>query len=225
LSRTEAHYAEARAAVRYSPLVKLVVSNLGRVFGARRIFGSLSFTVEPGTAFGVAGTNGSGKTTLVKILAGLLRPSSGTVFFEDGSGARVAPRDASNRLGWVAPDLSLYAELTAAENLSFFATLHGRPAATEAVAGLLMNVGLDPARVASTPIRSLSTGQRQRLKLAYATLHEPAVLFLDEPSSNLDEAGRGVVERVVAAQKERGIAIVASNDPRDLALAGERLTL
>jgi heme exporter protein A len=205
--------------------VKLVVSNLARVFGTRRIFGPLSFTVEPGTAFGVAGMNGSGKTTLVKILAGLLRPSAGTVFFDDGFGTRVAPRDASDRLGWVAPDLSLYSELTAAENLSFFAKLHGRPTAAEAVAGLLETVGLDPARVASTPIRSLSTGQRQRLKLAYATLHEPAVLLLDEPSSNLDEAGRGVVERVVAAQKERGIAVVASNDPRDLSLAGERLTL
>jgi heme ABC exporter ATP-binding subunit CcmA len=204
--------------------VQLVAENLTRSFGRRRIVGPLSFRVAPGSVLGVAGPNGSGKTTLVKTLAGLLRPSTGAVFL-DGGGARRAPRDASESIGWVAPDLSLYGELTASENLRFFARLHGRPAgadwADEAIAG----VGLDPKRIAATPLRALSTGQRQRVKLVYATLHEPAVLFLDEPSSNLDEAGRAVVASVVAAQRARGVAVVASNDPGDLALATERVTL
>ncbi|HUM01228.1 MAG TPA: heme ABC exporter ATP-binding protein CcmA [Thermoanaerobaculia bacterium] len=202
----------------------LVAENLTRSFGRRRIVGPLSFRVPPGRVLGVAGPNGSGKTTLVRTLAGLIRPTSGEVFLEDG-GRRRRPRDAADALGWVAPDLSLYGELTARENLQFFAKLHGRPAsagwADEAIAG----VGLDPSRISSTPLHALSTGQRQRVKLVYATLHHPAILFLDEPSSNLDDAGRAVVARVVAEQRARGVAIVASNDAGDLALADERVTL
>jgi len=204
--------------------VDLVVENLTRSFGRRRVVGPLSFRVAPGRVLGVAGPNGSGKTTLVRTLAGLIRPTSGSVFLEDGSGRR-APRDAADAIGWVAPDLSLYGELTARENLRFFAKLHGRPApddwADEAIAG----VGLDPSRIAATPLRALSTGQRQRVKLVYATLHHPAVLYLDEPSSNLDDAGRAVVARVVTEQRARGVAVVASNDAGDLALSDERVTL
>ena len=140
-------------------------------------------------------------------------------------GTRRAPRDASESIGWVAPDLSLYGELTASENLRFFARLHGRPSGSDWADAAIAGVGLDPKRIAATPLRALSTGQRQRVKLVYATLHEPAVLFLDEPSSNLDEAGRAVVAGVVAAQRARGVAVVASNDPGDLALATERVTL
>jgi heme ABC exporter ATP-binding subunit CcmA len=204
--------------------VDLVSENLVRSFGSRRIVGPLSFRVGPGRVLGVAGPNGSGKTTLVKILAGLLRPSSGHAFLE-GDGLRRAPRDASEQIGWVAPDLALYGELTAAENIVFFAKLHGRRADRGWVDETIARVGLDPKRVEKTPLGALSTGQRQRIKLAFATLHEPAVLLLDEPSSNLDEAGRAVVARVVKMQRERGLAVVASNDPGDLALADERVTL
>jgi len=204
--------------------VQLVAENLTRSFGNRRIVGPLSFAVEPGQVLAVAGQNGSGKTTLVRVLAGLLRPSSGHVFLAR-DGVRTPPRDASWAIGWVAPDLSLYAELTAAENLRFFAGLHGRPAGPGWAEEKIAAVGLDPSRIAAHPIRALSTGQRQRVKLAFATLHEPAILLLDEPSSNLDDAGRGVVAKVVAEQRGRGLCVVASNDPGDLALADERITL
>jgi heme exporter protein A len=204
--------------------VQLIVENLTRSFGSRRIVGPLSFSLEPGRVLAVAGQNGSGKTTLVRVLAGLLRPSSGDVFLAR-DGARTPPRDAPWAIGWVAPDLSLYAELTAAENLRFFARLHGRPAGAGWAEERIAGAGLDPARIAAHPLRALSTGQRQRVKLAFATLHEPAVLFLDEPSSNLDDAGRGIVAKVVGEQRERGLCVVASNDPGDLALADERITL
>ncbi|MFI5181136.1 MAG: ATP-binding cassette domain-containing protein [Thermoanaerobaculia bacterium] len=204
--------------------MELVAENLTRSFGRRRIVGPLSLRVAPGTVLGVAGPNGSGKTTLVKTLAGLLRPTTGAVFLEE-SGTRRAPRDASESIGWVAPDLALYGELTASENLRFFARLHGRPSGIDWADAALAGVGLDPKRIASTPLRALSTGQRQRVKLVYATLHEPAVLFLDEPSSNLDDAGRAVVARFVEAQRARGVAVLASNDAGDLSLASERVTL
>jgi heme exporter protein A len=204
--------------------MRLVAEGLSRSFGTRKIIGPLTFSLENGRVLGVAGENGSGKTTLLRVLAGLIRPSSGRVVFEE-NGARFTPRDASHALGWFAPDLALDGALTAAENLDFFAAVRGLRPDKGAAERWLTGVGLDPSRVEGVPLRALSTGQRQRVKLAYATLHDPGVLLLDEPGANLDEAGRAVVQKVVAAQRSRGIAIIASNDLRDLALADEKLAL
>ena len=204
--------------------MRLVAEKLSRSFGPRRVFGPLSFATEPGRVLGVAGANGSGKTTLVKTLAGLIRPSSGSVWLEDGS-ARLAVREAHGRIGWCAPDLSLYGELTPAENLEFFARVAGRPIDRSGAEERIHAVGLDPKRLRTIRTRFLSTGQRQRVKLAYAVLSDPAVLFLDEPGSNLDEAGHRAVAGIVAAQRARGSVVLATNDPAELALADERVTL
>ena len=192
----------------------LVADGVTRSYGARRVFGPLSLEVSPGRVLGIAGPNGSGKTTLLRTLAGLIRPSSGTVRL-DGED----PRDVPHRIGWVAPDLALYGELSAAENLTFFAEVAGR---SVSVAERLEDVGLANR---SDPSGALSTGQRQRLKLAFALLADPPFLLLDEPTSNLDEAGRAIVMKVVAAQRRRGAAVIASNDARDLALADETISI
>ncbi|HMM34849.1 MAG TPA: ABC transporter ATP-binding protein [Thermoanaerobaculia bacterium] len=205
--------------------MRLVAENVSRAFGPRRVFGPLSFATEPGRVLGVAGANGSGKTTLVKVLAGLLRPSAGSVRLEGPAGARLSVHETAGAIGWCAPDLSLYGELTPAENLEFFARVAGRPRARDEVDGRLATVGLDPRRLRSIRTRFLSTGQRQRLKLAYSVLSDPAVLLLDEPGSNLDEAGHHAVAAIVAAQRERGSVVLATNDPAELALADERATL
>ena len=176
---------------------------------------------------GIAGANGSGKTTLVKVLAGILRPSSGEVrFFLEGDGGKPRrPRDVPDVLGWCAPDLSLYAELTAEENLLFFERVRGRSGGLSRARELLATAGLPEASHSKKALSALSTGQRQRVKLVFATHHEPAVLLLDEPSSNLDADGVDVVARIVGAQRGRGITVIASNDPRDLALADSRISL
>lgn len=175
----------------------------------------------------MAGANGSGKTTLVRTLVGLIRPSSGNVWLEDEArpGVRVAVRDANRFIGWCAPDLALYGELTPAENLEFFARVGGRPIPREDAECRIAEVGLDPKRLRTIRTRFLSTGQRQRVKLAYSVLGSPAVLFLDEPGSNLDEAGHRAVEAIVVAQRARGSVVLATNDPVELALADERVML
>lgn len=205
--------------------MRLVAEKLCRSFGPRKVFGPLSFATTPGKVLGVAGANGSGKTTLVKTLVGLIRPSAGSVWLEDGTGAKTAVRDASRLLGWCAPDLALYGELTPAENLEFFARVSGRPIPREDAERRIAEVGLDPKRLRTIHTRFLSTGQRQRVKLAYSVLGSPAVLFLDEPGSNLDEAGHRAVETIVTAQRARGSVVLATNDPVELALADERVTL
>lgn len=225
--REEAKYARAHVGTDYAVAMRLVAENLSRSFG-RRAFGPVSFRVETGRVLGVAGENGSGKTTLLKTLAGLIRPSGGRArIFLDGetAGEGWEPRDVPWRIGWAAPDLALYGELTAEENLTFFEKVRGLVPAPGLARALLEGVGLPPESHSKKPLSSLSTGQRQRVKLAFATLHEPDLLLLDEPGANLDEAGRSIVQKVVAEQRLRGITVIASNDPRDLALADERVTL
>jgi ABC-type multidrug transport system ATPase subunit len=207
--------------------VRLVAEKLCRSFGPRKVFGPLSFVTSTGRVLGVSGANGSGKTTLVKTLVGLIRPSSGSVWLEDEErpGEKTSVRDADGSIGWCAPDLALYGDLTPAENLEFFARVGGRPILREEAERRIAEVGLDPKRLRAIHTRFLSTGQRQRVKLAYSVLGSPAVLFLDEPGSNLDEAGHRAVEAIVVAQRARGSVVLASNDPLELALADERVSL
>lgn len=225
--REKTEKARAHVGTDYAVAVRLVAENLSRSFG-RRAFGPVSFSIAKGRVLGVAGENGSGKTTLLKVLAGLLRPSGGStkIFLEgeEAAGGR-EPRDVMSCIGWCAPDLSLYGELTAEENLIFFEKVRGRAGGPSGAKELLEEVGLPESSYSKKALGALSTGQRQRVKLAYATLHEPDLLLLDEPGANLDEAGRSVVQKVVAEQRLRGITVIASNDPRDLALADERMTL
>jgi heme exporter protein A len=225
--RENAEKARAHVRTDYAVAMRLVAENLSRSFG-RRAFGPVSFRVEAGRVLGVAGENGSGKTTLLKTLAGLIRPSGGWArIFLEGEEARDGhePRDVTSLIGWCAPDLSLYGELTAQENLTFFERVRGLVPAPGRALALLEGVGLPLESHSKKALSSLSTGQRQRVKLAFATLHEPGLLLLDEPGANLDEAGRSIVEKVVASQRRRGITVIASNDPRDLALSDERVTL
>jgi ABC-type multidrug transport system ATPase subunit len=195
------------------PLLK--VTTLTKRFGSRLVIDNLSFEVND-SVVAVAGKNGSGKTTLMRCLAGLMMPSKGVVLWSFDN--KIADREMMRRnIGLAGPWLQLYREMTCTENLAFLAKLHRLPSVDAAVTGTLDMVGL--SHQAKTHYGSLSSGQQQRLKIASAIIHQPAALLLDEPGSNLDEAGTHMVAEVLDMWRIPGrLAVVASNDARELDL-------
>jgi len=203
--------------------VRVAFDQIGKRFGNRTVLARVSGVLEPGRVVVVAGPNGSGKSTLLNILAGVLRPSRGTVSYRSGDGE--LPRGRwFERLGVAAPDMAVYEELSALENLGFFARVRGLRAGAGEHAALLEELGLGP-REHRRPVGTFSSGMKQRVKLALAVLHDPAVLLLDEPSSNLDEAGHRVVAALVGRFRARAAVAVASNDPREIAWGDARIEL
>lgn len=203
--------------------IHLAATDLSRRFDRREVLRDASFQVSGGDCLVVTGANGAGKSTLLRIVAGLLSPTSGRVELTiDGAAVRAADRP--RVLGYLAPDLHPWSELSARENIGCLARIRGtRHLAARAIEDLEA-MGL-PGKLHHVPAGMLSTGQRQRLKLAMAVLGAPALLLLDEPGSNLDADGRAVVARVVAEGRRRGAVLLATNDPDEAALAERRLEL
>lgn len=196
----------------------LKVTTLTKRFGSRLVIDKLSFDATD-TVVAVAGRNGSGKTTLMRCLAGLIRPSAGSIEWTfDGS---KADREAIRRkVGLAGPWLQLYREMTCGENLTFLAKLHRLQNGYELVNETLDWVGL--TQQTDTRYGSLSSGQQQRLKIASAILHRPAALLLDEPGSNLDEFGTLMVTDIINKWRVQGrLAVIASNDSRELDLCDQ----
>lgn len=195
-------------------MYRLGLQNVSKRYGRLRVLRRVQAEVSSGQVLVIAGRNGAGKSTLLRIIAGLTRPTSGQVIFsQDG---RPLPAEERRRLtGLVAVDVALYGELTAWENLSFFAQVRGRRLTAAEGETLLDMVGL--AGRSEDLVQSYSSGMRQRLKYACALLHSPPFLLLDEPGSNLDEAGRSMVEDIIARQRAQGLVVLATNEPREVA--------
>jgi heme exporter protein A len=202
--------------------VRLEASDLGHRYGRRVGLEALNFELTAPGVVAVTGPNGTGKSTLLKIVAGLLRPTrGGTTLTLDG---RVVPP--ARRAGWVGyagPELAFYSELGVAENLSFVAEARGLPAAAARVAEVLDGVRLGSR--AADPVAALSSGMVQRLRLAFALLHQPALLLLDEPGSHLDDEGRAVLRSIVVEQGLAALVLIATNDEREWRLAERRIEL
>ncbi len=156
---------------------------LVRRFGGTAVVAGVDLVVAAGDAVALLGPNGAGKTTLLRLLALLLRPSAGRLALF-GADAAAAPPALRRRIGYVGHESLCYPDLTAAENLAFYARLFAVPDAGRRIAELLAWAGLDGA--ARRPVRVFSRGMGQRLALARALLHQPDLLLLDEPFSGLD---------------------------------------
>jgi heme exporter protein A len=191
----------------------LEIKDVAATYGARRVFDGISLSLRQGETLVVAGHNGSGKSTLLRLLCGLQRPTAGEVAYRL-NGVSYRPDQASGLFGWVAPDLHVYRELTALENLNFFARVRGLHRTTAQLEALLEEVELGGR--GHDLLAAYSSGMTQRFRYAYALLHSPPVLLLDEPTSTLDERGAALVERIVERQRRHGIVVVATNDPREL---------
>jgi ABC-type multidrug transport system ATPase subunit len=183
--------------------VELDFAGLTRAFGRMPVLAGVSGSVRQGEVLLVRGANGSGKSTLLRCLAGLLRPQAGTIRHRE-LGAELDPEQRRRRVGYVAPDLAFYEALTAHENLELFCKLRGVPAGR--AGDLLAALGVPPRRLAG----ALSSGMRQRVRWAWAVLHEPRVLLLDEPFQNLDEPGEAAVRALLDRHLESGLAVVAT---------------
>lgn len=180
----------------------LAAANLGKRFGSRWLFRHIEFELARGQVLGVRGPNGSGKSTMLKVLAGLADASEGKVARPE--------RDLRLSLGYAALDLAVYPHLSAGEHLELAGRLRNVEPRSEE---LLARVGL--ANVGAKPTSQFSSGMRARLRLAVAIQTDPAILLLDEPTAALDDAGRELVVELVADQRARGVAVVATNDPAD----------
>lgn len=184
----------------------LRLDNLHKRFGSVDALRGLSLDVPRATVFGLLGPNGAGKTTTISIAVGLLRPDSGTVDL-DGAGSPVDP-SVRRRVGVAPQAIALYDELTAAENLDFFATLYGldraiRRARTD---DLLARVGLtDRAR---DRVKDFSGGMKRRLNLAAALIHDPPLVLLDEPTAGVDPQSRNAILDIVRSLRDEGRTVL-----------------
>ena len=191
----------------------LKATGLGHRFGQRVLFRRMTLKVHGGEVLAVTGANGVGKSTLLKILAGVLRPTTGHVSLQVNGHIEV-PETHPLQVGFVAPYMNVYEDLTGWENLQFIAQARGLPLPEVRIQKALQAVGL--AARAQERVRTFSSGMKQRMKIAAATLTNPPVLILDEPTVNMDAQGQALCADVVADAKVRGcIVVIASNVPAD----------
>jgi ABC-2 type transport system ATP-binding protein len=204
--------------------IAIRVDNLSRTFGRFRAVDGISFEVRRGEVFGFLGSNGAGKSTTIRMLCGLLRPTSGTARI-DGIDVGRDPEGVKRRIGYMSQRFSLYELLTVDQNIRFYAGLYSlvgdrlerRRAFALEMAGL---VGKEHV-LAGT----LAGGWRQRLALGCALLHEPAIIFLDEPTSGVDPVSRRDFWRLIDQLSSAGTTILVTTHALDEAERCDRVAI
>ena len=203
--------------------MKIAVENISKHYNQNYLFRDLNFQVEKGECLAILGANGSGKTTLIKILCALQHPSSGKITYNEDN-SLIDKENLYSHIGLISPYLELYEELTAEENLQFFADMkeinaNGWKLVRELCEKFKLSDKLD------IRVKAYSSGMKQRLKYILALMGNPGVLFVDEPRTNLDEEGINTVYSLLSNYKKSGILIIATNEKQDLILADKRLTI
>jgi ABC-2 type transport system ATP-binding protein len=188
----------------------ITAAHLTKSYGGHRALHDVTLEIAPGDMFGLIGPNGAGKTTLIRILSTLLPPTSGTATV-DGKDVRRFPREVRRAIGYMPDSFGVYEELKVREYLEFFASTYGlrgkRRAAT--VAGVLELTDLTGKR--DSLIATLSRGMQQRLGLARVLVHDPKILFLDEPASGLDPRARIEIRVLLKELRQMGKTILISS--------------
>jgi len=178
----------------------ITVTNLIKQFGRFAALRGVSASFDSGRLYAILGDNGAGKTTLLRILAGLVRPTRGAVSILGNAD----PREVCREFGYMAHPSLLYDEMSGSENLRYFARLYGMRNDARCVESITA-VGLDPEL--QRPVGQYSQGMRQRMSLARALLHDPKILLLDEPFSNVDIRSAREMVKLLAGMRDRGKTI------------------
>ncbi|MGA2668506.1 MAG: ABC transporter ATP-binding protein [Ignavibacteria bacterium] len=200
--------------------LSLEINKLKKNFDRRTIFKDLNFSLSNRDSLAITGRNGSGKSTLIKILANVLVQTSGSVDFKIDN-KPIERSEYYKYIGLVSPYLNLYDEFTGYENLHFVSRVRGIPA--ELISNELERVGLYDRR--NDPVKIYSSGMKQRLKVAFAIMHQPRILLLDEPTSNLDAQGVEIIDRLCEEYKNQNILIIATNDEHERSLCEKEINL
>jgi len=187
----------------------ILAQDLSKAFGEVLAVDGVSFQVVPGEIYGLLGPNGAGKTTTLRMLGGLIQPTGGSATI-CGFDVQREPQQARRSLSFQTGSTGLYERLTPREILAYFGRLYDmpRPRLEQRIAELTER--FDMARLMGRRCGSLSTGEKQRVSLARALVHDPPVLILDEPSSGLDVVASRFVAEVLSDSRDRGRAILLS---------------
>jgi len=200
----------------------LQAHSLQKSFGRRLVFNGITFNLNAAGVFGISGPNGSGKSTLIKILAGINSPTKGQVI-HSYNGKEIASEKLHNYIGFVSPYLVLYDEFSAWENLNYFASIRNISFDKPKVENLLDQFLLLNRK--DDLVKAYSSGMKQRLKFIFALMHSPKFIFLDEPTSNLDDEGKQTVYNLIKNESIKSNVIIASNEKNDLNQCSEIMQL
>lgn len=223
LLETSADNGQAPDSVNYAQPA-IAVENLTKKFGDFAAVNNISFSVGKGEIFGFLGANGAGKTTAMRMLCGLSRPTSGsgTVI---GFDINTQPEEIKRNIGYMSQRFSLYNEMTVNENLQLFATIYGlNPKQFEQRANEIYT-SLDMHSMANTPVKDIPTGWRQKLAFAAATIHQPKLVFLDEPTGGVDPAARRKFWEIIYQAAEEGMTVFVTTHYLDEAEFCNRVTI
>jgi heme exporter protein A len=200
----------------------IAATSLKKVFDRKIIFQNLSLVLDRPKTLAITGENGSGKSTLLKTLAAVSQPTAGEIRFQHGT-ARLEPETVFQHIGFVAPYLTLYDELSGLENVRFALSAKSKGLSLPRIEELFEYFMIAHAK--HQPLRTYSSGMAQRLKFIQALAGEPLALFLDEPTLTLDEKGKQLFWDAIHRLKPTTPILIATNDRDDHQHADERLSV
>lgn len=203
--------------------MKITIQNLSKIVNQNElVFKNISFQFEQNKRYALVGPNGSGKSTLLKIISNNIKPTKGTIEYEI-DGKNIPLNKCFNYYGYVAPYLSIYEELLPLEHIKIVSKIRNIPFSQDFGMEYLREFQLDKHYL--KPIKFFSSGMKQRMKFLLSILHNPSILFLDEPFSNLDDKGIDIFMKNIDNYTKNGILIIASNDNREISLTDFSLNI